>query len=175
MIILDIDGVVADYFSELVHILNISGMDADHWTSWNDYHWHDIFPNIDRDVIDLLLENPMIAKNCKPFEDAWYWTNYYSSTYDIMYVTARNPELSQHTWNWFYNWDMPADFVVFEQNKPEFLANLQVDVYVDDYPDMVEKSREYGVNAYLLNRPYNVNSGIPDEFRINSLWELDFL
>ena len=172
MIVLDIDGVVADYFSELVHILNASGVEAAHWSEWSDYHWSEVYPDIDADVINLLLANPMLAKNCRPFEEAWYWTNHYSSSYDIMYVTARNEALSQDTWNWFYNWDMPADFVVFEEKKSEFIANLQVDVYVDDYPDLVKKSREYGVNAFLLNRPYNLNADIPDKYRINSLWDL---
>jgi FMN phosphatase YigB (HAD superfamily) len=61
---------------------------------------------------------------------------------------------------------------VFEKNKPEFLSQIQVSVYVDDYPDMVEGSRDLGINAFLLNRPYNMNADINPEFRINSLWDI---
>jgi len=172
LIILDIDGVVADMFGELDLVLQQAGYPAHHWEKWQGYHWSEIYPDIDRDVLDLFLKNPLLAKNAKAFEDAWYWTNHYSSQYDIMYLTARDPALTQVTWNWFFEWDIPADFVVFEKNKPEFLSQIQVSVYVDDYPDMVRGSRDLGINAFLLNRPYNMNADIDPEFRINSLWDI---
>ena len=174
MIVLDIDGVVADMHSELIYTLRSAGLEIDDIEQWPDYHWRNIAPKIDPDVLHSFLINPIITKNCKPFRDAWLWANHHSERYDIMYLTAREESLSQYTWDWLFSWDLPADFVVFEKNKPQFLASLQVDVYIDDYPDMISQSRDLGVNAYLLNRPYNMNADIPDEFRINSLWELDF-
>ena len=172
MIVLDIDGVVADMFAELDHVLQQAGYPAHHWENWAGYHWSEIYPDIDRDVLDLFLKNPLLAKNAKGFEEAWYWTNHYSSQYDIMYLTARDPSLSQVTWDWFFEWDFPADFVVFEKNKPEFLSQIQVSVYVDDYPDMVQQSRDLGINAFLMNRPYNMNAKVDPECRINSLWDI---
>jgi len=172
MIVLDIDGVVSDMFAELDFVLQQAGYPPNHWETWRGYHWDEIYPDIDRDVLDLFLKNPLLVKNSKPFEDAWYWANHYSSQYDIMYLTARDKSLSQVTWDWFFEWDIPADFVVFEKNKPEFLSQIQVTVYVDDYPDMVQQASDIGVNAFLMNRPYNMNADVNPDLRINSLWDI---
>jgi len=36
----------------------------------------------------------------------------------------------------------------------------------------VRESRDLGINAFLLNRPYNANGNVDPEFRINSLWDI---
>lgn len=172
MIILDIDGVVADYFSELVHIIRTAGWEVHDWNEWNSLNWAEVIPDLDSDVVELLFSNPMLAKNCRPFEESWYWVNHYSSIYDIMYVTSRDQSLTQYTWDWFFSWDIPADFVVFEKNKSDFIKNLQVNVYVDDVPEFVVDARKSGVNAFLMNRSYNLNYDIDPQFRINSLWDI---
>lgn len=172
MIILDIDGVVVDLFEELDYILRKDGHDIDHWQNWSGYNWSEAYPNISSDVIDDILKNPLTVKNAKAFSDAWYWTNHYSSIYDIMYLTARDKSLDSYTWDWFYEWDVPVDFIVFEQDKVEFLKQLEVSVFVDDNPEMAQGAREVGIPSYLLNRPYNLKADVDPAIRINSLWDL---
>jgi uncharacterized HAD superfamily protein len=172
MIVLDIDGVVANYFEELDFSLQQAGYPEHHWENWAGYSWKDIYPNIPREEIDSFLHDPMIAKNCKAFEDAWYWINHYSSIYDIMYLTARDSTLSDVTWEWFREWDIPVDFIVFEKNKVEFLTQIQPTIYVDDHPDMVKLANDAGINSFLYNRSYNSNYKIDDSLRINSLWDI---
>lgn len=172
MIVLDIDGVVADFYSELVYVMKNNGVEISHWSEWGDYHFSNIIKDYDHTLVQSIIDNPIVAKNCKPFEEAWYWTNFYGERYDIMYLTSRNESLNNTTWNWFYEWDMPADFVVFERNKVEFLRNLQIDVYIDDHPEVVSLARDSGIEAYLINRPYNSEYLIDNDFRINSLWEV---
>lgn len=172
MIILDIDGVVVDLFEELDYLLRKDGHDIDHWQNWSGYNWSEAYPNISSDVIDDILKNPLTVKNAKAFSDAWYWTNHYSSTYDIMYLTARDKSLDSYTWDWFYEWDVPVDFIVFEQDKVEFLKQLEVSVFVDDNPEMAQGAHEAGIPSYLLNRPYNLKADVDPAIRINSLWDL---
>lgn len=172
MIVLDIDGVVVDLFEEVDYLLRKDGYDIDHWTNWSGYKWQEVYPNIPSDVIDKILNNPMTVKNSKAFSDAWYWTNHYSSRYDIMYLTARDSSLDSCTWNWFYEWDVPVDFVVFEKNKVDFLVQLEVNVFVDDHADIAQSAHDAGIPAFLLNRPYNLNADVNPAIRINSLWDI---
>jgi uncharacterized HAD superfamily protein len=173
MIVLDIDGVVADFFEELQITLNKCGYEFKHWMEWPSYHWEDICPNIPRDTLNSFLLDPLVVKNSKAFNHAWHWINHYSSRYDVMYLTARDISLSSETWDWFFEWDIPADFVVFEKNKPEFLSQIEVSVYVDDHPDMAQQAKDLGVNSFLLNRPYNINADVDPSIRIDSLWEIE--
>jgi uncharacterized HAD superfamily protein len=173
MIVLDIDGVVADFFEELVITLNKCGHDFKHWTEWPSYNWEDICPDVSRDTLNSFLLDPLVVKNSKAFGDAWHWVNHYSSRYDVMYLTARDISLSPETWDWFFEWDIPADFVVFEKNKPEFVSQIEVSVYVDDHPEMAQGAKDLGVNAFLLNRPYNMSADVDPSIRINSLWEVE--
>jgi uncharacterized HAD superfamily protein len=172
MIILDIDGVVVDLFEELDYLLKKDGHNVDHWQNWSGYAWNEAYPDISLNIIDSILKNPLTVKNAKAFSDAWYWTNHHSSTYDIMYLTARDKSLDKYTWDWFYEWDVPVDFVVFEENKVEFLQQLEVTVFVDDNPEMAQGAHEAGIPSYLLNRPYNLNADVDPKIRIDSLWDI---
>lgn len=172
MIVLDIDGVVANPLDELNYHLKKRGYETRHHSEWKDYHWKNIYPDVPREVIHEIFGDPLVIKNAMAFEDAWYWTNHYSSQYDIMYLTARQQKVSSATWDWFFEWDIPADFIVFEEKKVEFLAALEVNVFVDDYPDMAQGAHDAGINAYLMNRPYNLNADVDPAIRINSLWDI---
>lgn len=158
MIVLDIDGVVANFFDELDYALRQSGFGSRE--------------SVSPEELSRFMTHPLVAKNAKPFEDAWYWVNHYSDKYDLMYLTSRDDSLSRLTWDWFFDWDMPADFVVFQRQKVEFLQQIQVSVYVDDNPNIINAALEVGVNAYLINRDYNVNYHVESDRRINYLWEI---
>jgi uncharacterized HAD superfamily protein len=173
MIILDIDGVVANPFNELNFVLERAGYETYNWNTWRSCSWQDAYPHVDQDFISQCALDYNIYRNAIPFEDAWYWANHYSSTYDLMYLTARPNIMSETTWSWFMDWDIPADFVVFEPNKVEFLVQIKPDVFVDDDAKTVQLASNSGVNAFLMNRPYNANDEIDDKLRINSLWEIE--
>lgn len=169
MIVLNIDGVVVDLDSELQYLL-----DYDESVSRDraGFRWSDVYSDIPEDVLNSTLLNPLTYKNAKPFEDAWYWVNHYSSEYDIMYVTSRDTSLTSLTWQWFVDWDLPADFVVFEKDKPYFLPQLEISIYVDDHPDIVKYLDKMGIKAFLINRYYNLDYDIDDNLRIDSLWDI---
>ena len=173
MIVLDIDGVVANPFNELNYVLENAGYETYNWNTWTSNFWHKAYPHVDKNFISNCLNDDNIYRNATPFEDAWYWTNYYSSIYDLMYLTARPNSTSETTWSWFMDWDIPADFIVFEKNKVEFLAQISLDVFIDDDPKTVQLALNSGINAFLMNRPYNSNFEIDPKYRITSLWEIE--
>jgi uncharacterized HAD superfamily protein len=172
VIILDIDGVVANLFEEVDYLLQDLGHDVNHVDHSIGYDWQDMYPGVSVDTINSIVSNPLTIKNSKPYEESWYWVNHYSSSYDIMFLTARNDALTNQTWDWFFEWDIPADFVVFQEEKVDFLKCLEVSVFVDDNPDVVSQARVEGIPSYLLNRPYNKTYDIDPAFRINSLWDI---
>jgi uncharacterized HAD superfamily protein len=143
MIVLDIDGVVSDTY-EGVALSEIS----------------------------RYTPSSLEVKNSKPFEDAWYWINHYSSIYDIMFITERDKSLTNLTWEWFRVWDIPVDFIVFEKDATEFLAQVNPTVYVNDNAVVVSEAVKFGVNTFLVDRPYNEDSVDIGVSRIRSLWEI---
>lgn len=172
MIVLDIDGVVANPFNELNFLIEKSNNESKDVSSWKSSSWFDVYNDIDPSIIEDCLNNEILYKNAIPFEDAWYWANYHSSFYDIMYLTARPEIMSPVTWGWFMDWDIPADFIVFQKNKVEFLVQLHLDVFVDDDAEIAQAAYDAGINAYLMDRPYNQSADIDPKIRIKSLWDI---
>lgn len=143
MIVLDIDGVVSNTYED-----------------------------VPLGQVDGYIPDSLTIKNAKPFEDAWYWINHYSSIYDIMFVTDRDKKLTNITWEWFREWDIPVDFIVFDTDTTEFLSQMNPTVYVDDSVDAVMAANIAGVNSFLVNRPYNMSNLLEDNIKINTLWDL---
>jgi len=173
MIVLEIDGVIANYRDELRFRLNAAGFHADNVCELDNCDFSEVYPDIPSGGLDLFLNDPLIVKNAKSFEDAWYWVNHFSSSYDIMFLTGRDISLTSPTWDWFREWDIPADFIVFQEDKIKFLYEILPTVYVDDDPEVISQAISVGVNAYLYNRPYNQEHSVPEGRRINSLWEIE--
>jgi uncharacterized HAD superfamily protein len=142
MIVLDIDGVVSNTYEHLM-----------------------------LDEIGHYTPDALGIKNAKPFEDAWYWVNHYSSIYDIMFVTNRDKKFTNVTWEWFREWDIPVDFVVFEDDIVEFLSQMNPTIYVNDSCALIEDALSANINAFLVDRPYNKNDDSSID-RIFSLWDI---
>lgn len=123
--------------------------------------------DIEESTLDILS-----IKNAKPYEDAWYWVNHYSSMYDIMFITSRTKKLNTPTWEWFREWDIPVDFVVFEEDKIDFLQQINPTVYVDDDVYNVSNAIDAGITAFVIDREYNRVSGSDHINRIISLWDI---
>lgn len=143
MLVLDIDGVVSNTYE---------GVPVD---------------EIGEFSIDSLK-----IKNSKPFEDAWYWINHYSSIYDLMFTTSRDKKFTNVTWEWFREWDIPVDFIVFETSLTDFLSQINPTVYVSDNPVIIESTAAARVNSLLITREYNLSFDIDANMRIASLWDI---
>lgn len=135
-----------------------------------------VVANVFEDVADKLVNFYVLTeleiKNAKPFEDAWYWINHYSSKYDIMFTTNRSKVFTDLTWEWLREWDIPADFVVFEENPLEFLSQVKPTVYIQDNSEYASMAIDLGINTVLVDRSYNQESSVLDNIRVKSLWDI---
>ena len=171
MIVLDIDGVVGNSYMELNLQLKKQGHEVTSHDSWEDYKFKDIYPDIPAEEIDEIMTDPLFAKNCVPYEDTWYFINYYSSYHKIILLTARPNVLESATWAWCMDWDIPVDDIIFDKDKITHLKQLEPVVYVDDMWKTVDNCLIAGIPAYLHTRSYNMKFEMGLN-RIDNLWDL---
>lgn len=172
MIVLDIDGVVANSDDELNTQLDLLGYDGlIPSEEWAGHKWSHNYDHIPQQILDDVMYNPLFATNAIPYESAWYFINHYCSYHKITLLTARPVVLESATWQWVLDWDIQIDDIIFEKNKIEVLADLKPDIFVDDLGPTVEEARAAGFNAVLLNKKYNQDANVGDN-RINDLWEI---
>ena len=135
-----------------------------------------VVANVFEDVEDRLVNSYALTeleiKNAKPFEEAWYWINHYSSKYDIMFTTNRDKVFTDLTWEWLREWDIPTDFVVFEENPIKFLSQVKPTIYIQDDSEYAIMSLEAGVNTVLVDRSYNQQYSLLDDIRVKSFWDI---
>lgn len=110
-------------------------------------------------------------KNFKPHQDAWYWINHYSSTYDIMFITERDKSFTNVTWEWFREWDIPVDFIVFDTDELEFIQQINPDLFIDVNPSLVSSLASSGIESFLIDRSFNAGPDL-GERRIISIWDI---
>lgn len=174
MILLDIDGVIANPYHELNFQLQRDGFDGlVHPDQWTNYDWNLIYPHIGEEKIKEYFDNPILIRNAVPYEDAWYWINHMSSSHEIICITARDKSVESATYHWFYDWDIPVDKIYFEKHKMAVIEELGDHVcFVEDHGPTAKLAADMGFNSYLRSRSYNMGYSESPAIRINSLWEV---
>jgi uncharacterized HAD superfamily protein len=170
---LDIDGVIANPYEEVNRRLKEEGYAVSDWETWANerltetYHW---IPN---KLVRGMFKDKLVMKNAVPFDDSWYWVNHHSKDHEIICVTHRAGFLKTVTWNWFFDWNIDVNDIMFVQDKGAAIESIGgCDIYVDDFYKNVKNVEDAGYKSFLMSRNYNKYSG-DDVDRINSLWELD--
>ena len=153
---LDIDGVVADFQSAIREMAALElGRElppADRWAIWETW-------GITQERWDELLA-------AFTEREGWRWLSPYhsASTYlrsledaghTIYYITARPLAASWMTFEWLDRHGFPCEDVCFYVDKAAAAKNMELDIYIDDHPPTVQAVRGAGIEAYVLDRPWN--------------------
>lgn len=101
--------------------------------------------------------------NCSQYDDAkeMLW-QLYNEGHDVFYVTARPIDSCLRTREWMITNGFPVDSDKFycgmaDHEKLAIIAELDLDVYVDDKPKILHSLQELRTKAVLRDQPYNRN------------------
>lgn len=150
-IILDCDGVLADFVSGLLLKAEEHDMHADFPTSPSDVkEWN---------ICDRFLE---LFNKVKHDDNFWLGLlplfNRKLSFQPLCYLTAR-PCSSSITREWINKVGLPDAEVITVINpldKIKVLQELKCDLFIDDHIWTVKEARDSGINAYLFKQPYQI-------------------
>lgn len=99
--------------------------------------------------------------NCPPYDEAkellWQLRR---EGHDIFYVTARPIDSCLRTRQWMIDQGFPVDDNHFfcgmaDEEKLAIIAELDLDVYVDDKPKILHSLKELRTKVVLRDQPYN--------------------
>lgn len=170
-ILLDIDGVIADFFRGFASHLNDkqnAGIDLSKEPPV--YSLHNWGHDIPRDVVDAEIIHWMESggyEHMPMYEGAKEFVYKLMDKYDVHIVTARVgdfrmnlPEAIQaiirrDTERWFQNHGIPADKLFFEHKKVDFCKENNIPVLIEDKLSTVVEAAESGMPAILIDRGWN--------------------
>ena len=164
---LDIDGVVCDFLPsavELADSLGLSLSDRDLVIDYED------MPN----EYESVLEDRPFWLNMKPIKTSWHVVNdLFGKGHEIHFVTSRAKESAiLVTGRWLEEWGFMYSDVHFSTNegKVELYKELELDIFVDDNPSVVDEINKIGGMGVLMTQDYNVDD--ETAIRIDDLYDL---
>lgn len=170
-ILLDIDGVIADFYKEFASYINEhlgAGLDPDSEPEEYSMHrWgHDLPKNIVSRQIPLWIQSGGY-KRIPIYPKAKEFVYILMDKYDVHIVTARIGDfsvgLSQHmqdqirrdTLGWFKLHGIPANKVFFEHEKIDFCKKHNIGVIIEDKIETAFNGAQEGMDVILINRGWN--------------------
>lgn len=151
-IVLDLDGVIADIASSIDEYLSKNCKDNVDYSTWLTTEHH-------CELSDTIMGNSAFWKNIKPFEDAWYQVNNWSSlNYNVYIVTARRTKASMSiTEQWLDSWRINTMRPIFCKmgEKHNIVRELNPIFMVEDNPNEVQTLIKDGIKTYLRRAWYN--------------------
>jgi len=158
---IDIDDVVAQWYDDsharCVQAGITNGVTPKTWRPYEEYgctdqEWYDV---LNQALLDgYLLEMGACPGALDALRALWL------GGHGIHFVTARGffqqgDLIREHTKIWLDILGIAYDSLTFTQDKGEAAVDLALDVFIDDHIRNYDKVEEAGVNAYLVDRPWN--------------------
>ena len=180
----DIDGVLADYigdFGDFVRNRDFSefGLDMEAVvpttpTSWNFFEGWGI-ERTDYDFIHRLWALQGGFENCSmvPDDDPRAWLQAVAADHEIYYLTARSAygirpsTIEFQTRRWLQEREFPEGQLVLDQDKASAAFYLNLDIHVDDSPDVIFEIAEANwlrrIDTYpvIRHQPWNASTEFP--------------
>lgn len=170
-ILLDIDGVLANFYAGFAGYLNEHlGSSMDLSTDPDKYSLHEWGHDIPREDVDAAIPEWMIAggyRNMPIYDGAVEFVRELMEKYDVYIVTARlgdfrmkfAPEvveiIKQDTARWFRDHNIPFERLLFEHKKVDFSKDNGISVIIEDKLSTVVDAAKEGIPCVLMNRGWN--------------------
>ena len=147
-IVLDIDDTLADFFGALEERLgpavdvSIESLEV-------------MFPG---DELVHYLQSDDFHREMLPLDGAARGVNWLlDSGNDLLYVTARAPDLEQLTQEWLDQWGFPkaALHCIGREAKKKLLRSEPYDIMIDDQQRYLHVAQESGKRTIAIERPWN--------------------
>lgn len=173
-ILMDVDGVLADFVGHVLAALNLAFVNAPKEHELGPRHMFDYMTPKQREWCEEYLQNPGVARNMEPYPEARDLVVNAQRHHEVFFVTS--PWLSP-TWchdrlSWLRDhFGIRPDRVLFARAK----HLVDGDVLIEDYPLHVAEwktARGEGVGL-LVRRHWNATSPMP-AFTLAQLAEADF-
>ena len=155
---IDLDGVIFDTVDEMLdHIgLYYNEVFDKHQIKDGLEDLPGVEDHVVRDAIDLAVKN----ENSKIYKNAEEVINWLSETYNIYFISYRNPEFLPETINLLnkYFKDYRLYFVTRELGKHNLIHNKDIKVYIeDDAGTIKDVSERTSCKCLIFDQPWNQN------------------
>lgn len=181
---MDIDGVLADFVTPFVQLLEqrVGGPAIDPGSITDPNFQH--HPFLTREIIyDCMVESSYDPDFWRvlaplPSPDQWQSLNQMSRDNDVVFITHRwvrdTYDINQVTCDWLHRHGFDNPVVHFTQEKKsELVRQLEVELFVDDRHENCEDvASQTEALVMMPHRPYNRSFAHPKVRRIHDLDEL---
>lgn len=186
-ILLDMDGVIANFYTEFARFLNEQyGCSLDPEEDPINYSlgkWGHGIENVPIDQASLEWIRNHGFKKVSAYPGATEFVKNLSNIANIFIVTARIGDwqekfdagvldiIKNDTKQWLLDNNMPFDKLFFEHNKIDFCIKNSIQIMIEDKMSTALEASKNGISTILMNRGYN-GSKI-DRFRIYRVYNFN--
>lgn len=183
-VLLDIDGVIADFYVGFSKHLNKSvnaGLDPNNGPA--NYRIHDWGHNLSKEVISEEIPKWILSggyENIPIFSGAKEFVYKLMDKYDVCIVTARIGDftlslpgkvkevIKRDTLRWLKKYGIPSNKLFFKHEKIDFCQKNNIPIIIEDKLQTVIDGANKGVRSILMDRSWNQdNDGLQrDHFNI---------
>jgi len=187
-VLLDIDGVIANFYCGFAKFLNENyGCCLDIYSEPDCYSmskWYHGVENVDiKEASKEWVLNNGFGK-LPQFSMAKEFVKELMEKYDVFVVTARVGDwevmfsdqvkniIVSDTKKWLEIFGVPSDRLFFIRNKAQFCKEHGIKLMIEDKLSTAVSASEHGISTILVNRNYNQDSAdVPRVHRVNNLCE----
>lgn len=161
--LLDLDGVINNWVTPFnPYLCKVMGYEETPWLDW--YHYRN-YGCSDEQFVKILHQfaDEGLFTAAPPFEGTVEaLQRLHSMGHTIHVVTDRPPQIAQETQTWLKEHDIPFDTFDLGRDKTIFKAHGPGPYYgIDDRDSNTRALLDAGVRAYVLEWPWNIDSGLP--------------
>ncbi|ADH99830.1 5' nucleotidase, NT5C type [Salisediminibacterium selenitireducens] len=101
---------------------------------------------------------PKMYKHSFPAADARDILSAWSDQYELFYISARPKHVTELTYDWFKEYQIPYDHIELlgQHNKLRAVSEHQIDAFFEDKHDnAVNIAEEHQIPVILMDTPYN--------------------
>ena len=170
-LLLDIDGVLADFYVAFIRYLNQThGTNIDESNEPTEYNIDEWCIGIDPADIGKIIQKWLANGGYKTlpiYTGAKQFVYKLMDKYDVYIVTARIGDfhmnlpqqvrdgIKRDTYEWFQKHGIPSDGIFFEHKKVDFCKAYDISIIIEDKLDTVISAANEGMKAILIDRAYN--------------------